>query len=265
MKNGSFRPRLPIWTSFAPLRRMPKSSFVLRSPELQTDYVVFVDTPEDAASAPLVVVLDGDDQFGPAVEAARAVERNGSVSPLTLVGVGYGGGYRSPLNRRVRDYSPTQPKDESMESGGAEAFHRFLDAQLLPTVVDRLRIMPSSFGLTGHSLGSLFGLHALFRPRPIFTSFLISSPSIWWDDRAILSAVARSPSPALPPTRAFISVGETDTPSMTGDVTLLETELQRHPRAGLTLIVERFADRDHYNVLPDAFRQGLRWLYGSHP
>lgn len=242
---------------------MAKSSFVLRAPELQTDYVVFVDTPQDATSAPLVVVLDGDDQFDPAVEAARAVEREGAIPPLTLVGVGYGGSYRSPLNRRVRDYTPTQPKDEPMESGGAEAFHRFLATQLIPTVKERLRAAPPSFGVTGHSLGSLFGLYALFHPQPIFSAFLISSPSIWWDDRSILRAVADSTTVTLPPTRAFISVGEADTPSMTGDVALLEAELERHPRAGLRFTVQRFPEKDHYNVLPDAFRRGLRWLYGK--
>jgi len=241
---------------------MPKSSFVLRAPELQTDYHLFLDTPKDLAGSPLVLVLDGDDQFAAAVEAARESEREGAIPPLTLVGVGYGGGYRSPLNRRVRDYTPTQPKDEPMETGGAEAFHLFLQKRLVPTVLEKLTLAPPSLGLTGHSLGSLFGLHALFRSEPFFDAFLISSPSIWWDDRAILNTVKTTP--ALSSARgvkAFMSVGEDDTPSMTGDLGLLENELQRRPRAGLSYTVERFSKKDHYNVLPPAFRRGFQWLF----
>jgi len=44
---------------------------------------------------------------------------------------------------------------------------------------------------------------------------------------------------------------------------LLETTLATRPYSGLTVTNRRFADRDHYNVLPDAFGEGLGALYGS--
>lgn len=242
---------------------MQKSSFVVSAPELQTEYHIFVDTPKGAGAVPWVVVLDGDDQFRPAVEAAREAEREGHIPPLALIGVGYGGGYRSPVNRRVRDYTPSQPKDEPMESGGAEVFHAFLENRLVPAVAERCGLQPLSVGLTGHSLSSLFGLHALYRPQPFFDRFLISSPSIWWDDRAILRAANRQPPERQ--VKAFISVGTLDTPSMTGDLTLLETMLEQQPPPKLQYSIRRFAERDHYNVLPLAFREGLKWLYAARP
>lgn len=243
---------------------MSKSSFILPAPELKTEYHLFLDTPKEVHAMRLVVVLDGDDQFAAAVEAAREIERERVIPPLALVGVGYGGGYRSPVNRRIRDYTPTQPKGEPMESGGAEAFHAFLEHRLVPALVERWGAAPLSVGLTGHSLSSLFGLHALFRPQPFFDHFILSSPSIWWDDRAILQTVRGSPAfSATSPRKAFISVGEDDTPSMTGDLSLFEDELKNHPRRGLHYTVERFPKRDHYNVLPLAFRQGFRWLYSA--
>lgn len=242
---------------------MSKNTFVLSSAELKTDYHLFVARSPDAhAASPVVLVLDGDDQFRFAAETAEELERSKEIAPLVLVGVGYGGSYRSPLNRRVRDYTPTQPKDEPMPGGGAAAFHAFLEQKLMPELRRRLEVRADNVALTGHSLGSLFGLYAMAQTTPIFDRFLISSPSIWWDDRAVLNDVRSAAThPIEKPVKAFISVGEADTPSMTGDLKLLEDELRAHPRAGLQYVFERFPEKDHYNVLPTAFRAGLSWLY----
>jgi hypothetical protein len=56
-------------------------------------------------------------------------------------------------------------------------------------------------------------------------------------------------------------VGENDTPSMTGDLAMLEAQLTAQPFPQLEVISRRFPGRDHYNVLPDAFREGLRQLF----
>ena len=57
------------------------------------------------------------------------------------------------------------------------------------------------------------------------------------------------------------SVGADDTPSMTGDLDLLEQQLAALPFPQLEIISQRFPQRDHYNVLPEAFRAGLEALF----
>ena len=57
-------------------------------------------------------------------------------------------------------------------------------------------------------------------------------------------------------------MGENDTASMTGDLARLERQLAAEPFTGLEITSRRFPNRDHYNVLPDAFGAGLVDLFG---
>jgi predicted alpha/beta superfamily hydrolase len=110
----------------------------------------------------------------------------------------------------------------------------------------------------------LLVVHALLQRRPFFNRFLASSPSLWWDDRAVLCSAQKLQRTGVAlPARLFLSVGEEDTPSMTGDLTLFEDQLAALPFAELQIMSKRFPERDHYNVLPDAFRAGLSALFGG--
>ena len=106
-------------------------------------------------------------------------------------------------------------------------------------------------------------MYALLREPIFFTHYLASAPSIWWDDRSILKLIRarHDRNPALAAT-LFLGVGERDTESMTGDLTLLEQQLRDHPFAQLRLISQRFPGKNHFNVLPDAFGAGLESLFG---
>lgn len=239
---------------------MPSPAFILKSEKLRTDYLIFADEPAQRGPHPAALVLDGDDQFGAAREAVAALRRADAIPPLLLIGVGYGGSYRAPKNRRARDYTPTHPADEPIETGGAPAFLEFLHGELLPALGRKYEIKSDNIALVGHSLGSLFGLYALSRPDAPFRHYLVSSPSIWWDNRSVLPLLEAA-GQERPPAKAFFSVGADDTPSMHGDLELLERQLAAKPLRNLECIFERFEGKDHYTALPVAFSAGFRWLY----
>lgn len=237
--------------------------FTLHSPETGTDYRIYVEAPPTNLRRPIPAVLwlDGDDQFGAATNAYRAGHAAGEIPPLLLVGVGYGASYTKPGNRRIRDYTPTAMATES-GSGGADAFVEFLRRTLWSELGRRYAIRDDERGLAGHSLGSLLVVHALFQRQPFFNRLLASAPSLWWDDRAVLCAAQKlQRTGAALPARLFLSVGEEDTASMTGDLELLEQQLAAMPFPKLEVVSQRFPGRDHYNVLPDAFRAGLATLF----
>jgi len=239
------------------------TTFQLSSPETGTDYRLQANSPATREAVPAVLFMDGDDQFDAAVTAYQAQRDAGALPPLLLVGVGYGASYLQPANRRGRDYTPVAHTDEP-GSGGGDAFLRFLSDTLWPELQRRYAIDHARRGIAGHSLGSLLVLHALFQARPHFTHFLASAPSIWWADRALLAQVATlRAGQATLPAHVFLSVGAEDTPSMTGDLTLLEQQLHRAPFAELQITSQRFAGCDHYNVLPTAFAAGLTALFGQ--
>ena len=240
-------------------------TFTLHSPETGTDYLIYVDEPAAVRTPgpwPLVLFMDGDDQFAAGVAAYREARDAGKVPPLLLAGVGYGASYSRPENRRGRDYTPGAHTDEP-GSGGADAFLKFLAVTLVPELARRYPLDGERRGIAGHSLGSLLVLHALFQEKPFFTHHLASAPSIWWADRALLGQVKklRERQAALP-AKLFLSVGEKDSPSMTGDLSLLETQLVEKPFAGLEIATQRFAKKNHFNVLPAAFGAGLAVLFG---
>jgi uncharacterized protein len=242
---------------------MSSPVFTLGCPARGTNYHIYVEAPEAAPVEPMPAVLfmDGDDQFDAVVAANAAARAAGEVPPLLLVGVGYGASYTKPANKRLRDYTPTAMATEP-ESGGADGFHHFLADTLWPELARRYSIRPDCRGLAGHSLGSLLVLHALFQRRPFFHRFLASAPSVWWDNRAVLCAAQNLQRTGIAlPARLFLSAGANDTPSMMGDLEMLEQQLAALPFPQLEVISRRFPDRDHYNVLPDAFRAGLAALF----
>ena len=243
-----------------------KPAFKLASPETGTNYWIFVSAP-DAKCTPgpwtTVLFMDGDNQFKPAVEAYGALRRTKQVPPLLLVGVGYGASYSQDTNKRGRDYTPTHHAFEP-SSGGAKAFRKFLTTTLWPELRRRYPMKPRSRGIAGYSLGSLLVLDALFQPKPFFTHHLAGSPSVWWDDREMLKQAKRLRArKAALQAALFLSVGEKDSESMTGDLALLEAQLAERPFKGLDRTSRRFAGRDHFNALPDTFRAGLATLFGK--
>jgi hypothetical protein len=87
---------------------------------------------------------------------------------------------------------------------------------------------------------------------------------VWWDDRDILKQAKRLRARHAKLRAAlFLSVGEKDSDSMTGDLALLESQLGKNPFKGLDRTSRCFAGRNHFNALPDTFRAGLAALFGQ--
>lgn len=248
---------------------MPQTPFTLADDLSKTDYRIYLAGATKATEpVPAVLFMDGDDQFDAAVKAYHRERKAGKVPELLLVGVGYDASYTKPGNKRVRDYTPTAMKTED-GSGEAAAFLQFLASTLWPELANRHALREDARGLAGHSLGSLLAVYALFQkpspasPGPFFDRILASAPSLWWDDRSILRIAedARRDGAAIP-AKLFLSVGEEDTPSMTGDLALFEQQLAAAPFPRLQVTSRRFPGHNHYDVLEIAFAEGLRTLYG---
>lgn len=242
-----------------------KPAFVSRSRQTGTDYVIYVDAPARSprpGPMPCVLLMDGDYLFDAAAQAARALTASGTIPPTAVVGVGYGSGFGKPGNFRGRDYTPTASSDEAT-SGGADLFLSYLVDSLWPELAGRMSLREDARVIAGHSLGSLLVLHALFQATPFFTRALASAPSIWWDDRSILGLVSRlrDKKDSLEG-RLYLGVGAEDTPSMTGDLALLEKQLKERPFKGLSVVSETFPGRDHYDAAPYTMSGGLASLLG---
>jgi len=238
-------------------------AFVSHSRETGTDYVIYVDAPSRRSKPmPAVLLMDGDYLFDAVSAACRSLVKAGRIPETAVIGVGYGVGFGKSGNFRGRDYTPTASPEEP-SSGGADRFLEYLTASLWPELLGRLPLRERGRVIAGHSLGSLLVLHALFQPRPFFDLALASAPSIWWDNRSILGLASRlRERQAHLEGRLYLGVGLDDTPSMTGDLALLEKQLAERPFNGLEVIAENFPGRDHYDVVPSTMTAGLASLLG---
>ena len=153
-------------------------------------------TPPPAEGYPVVYVLDGDDYFNPGVKLADHLIRtsNGAMTPGIIVGVGYPGD-----SRRSYDYLPASAVSPDVERrpdgrpiiddvyGGADGFLDFVDKELKPLIQATYRIDPQRQSLYGHSYGGLLAVHALFTRPEMFQTYLLSSPSLGWNGRYVLT------------------------------------------------------------------------------
>ena len=178
------------------------------------------DTPPSADGYPVLYLLDGNADFGTAVDSMRAQSRQPAstgVGPGVVVGLAYPGEATIDLVRRTRDYTPAvpdgrlglRPNGEAWPpSGGAHAFRGFLVEVVREAVAARLPIDHRRQALFGHSFGGLFVLDTLLEMPGAFNAYIASSPSLWWGENLLperLAARAR-PDP-LPRVRVRISAG----------------------------------------------------------
>ena len=171
---------------------LPHSSYFDTESASGRHYRISVALPGRAAPPAgyaVVYINDADTKFIHFVESLRLFERRPDTpqaGAVLLVGIGYPEGF-DVGTERAYDLTPS-PKDNSGEpgTGGAAGLLDFINDELKPLLEERYGIDENREAIYGHSFGGLFGLYALFSRPDSFDYYLLSSPSIWWDQRSIL-------------------------------------------------------------------------------
>jgi len=153
------------------------------------------------ARYPVLYLQDGQNLFDPATAfagrdwraGATADDRicRGRVEPLIMAGI-----YNTGV-RRISEYTPT--RDPRLRKGGkAERYAQMLVREIKPFVDHEYRTRKSAAqtGVGGSSLGALVSLVAGLAYPKVFGKLALMSPSVWWDEHAILEVMRRrSPGP----------------------------------------------------------------------
>jgi len=264
----------------------------ITSGSLGRAYQLFVSLPSSyekrpAHRFPVLFVTDADYAFPLVRSIGRRVGDNGKgLEDFILIGLSYAKGDTSQYSRR-RDYTPTPNSEDTISDmpgrpvvhGEADAYLRFIADEVFPLVAENYRVDMNRKIFAGHSYGGLLGAHILLTEPTMFERYILTSPSLWYDDRVML-ARERAYAAAHTDMRAdvFLSIGsfETVNPSssnkryhrendMVRDLRKFEAQLRSRRYPGLHVESEVIDDEDHLTVYPAAITRGLMWALPPQP
>ena len=156
-------------------------------------YRVMVSTPfmfDAAAAYPVVYVLDANVFFGTVTDAVHFMSLAKEMAPAIVVGIAYPTDNLTAWVRERRlDLTPTpSPKpSDAGPSGGGDAFLRVIEDEVKPLIRSRFKIDDARQTLFGMSFGGLAALRSMFRNPTAFSAYIVASPSISWDNKAVLA------------------------------------------------------------------------------
>src|SRR4051812_45521106 len=152
---------------------------------------------------PVLYLQDGQNVFDAATafshvewgvdETAQRLIRQKLIEPLIIVAIANTG------DERIHEYAPTRgviddaAKRKKRSRGLARQYGRFLVEELKPFIDSKYRTLrePEFTGLGGSSLGGLATLALGFWFPNVFSRLAVMSPSIWWDNQAIVETVEK--------------------------------------------------------------------------
>lgn len=167
---------------------------------------------------------------------------------------------------RVRDMTgPTQIEEHQERSpshGGSTEFRRFLSEELKPYVAARFRTSGKTT-LIGQSLAGLFATEVLVEEPELFDDYVIVSPSLWWNDHALVSRFEESLQ-AHPDKQGTVCIAVgAEGPGMEGPVHRLAAALAARAPEGLGWHHIALPEETHATVLHRALYRAFELLYGE--
>ena len=187
----------------------------------------------------ILFVTDANGLFGLAVDTVRLMQIPALVPSLLVVGVGYphADAVIDTVQIRTRDLTPT-PSRHFEGSGHAADFIKFVDSELRPWLTDRHPAAADHVTYFGHSLGGLFGVYSLLTATSTFDRYIVSSPSLWWDDETIFDIERGRADSARLHSEVYFGIGllETDAGRRSEAANLPTGHLAKPPSAHLDMV-----------------------------
>ncbi|WP_394497016.1 alpha/beta hydrolase [Shewanella sp. ENK2] len=223
---------------------------------------------------PVVYMTDAMYSFQVVSGVTRLPMNMREMDQAILVGIDWQEGM-SPAASRIRDYTPSSDKSWKRKTGEAQRHLNFIANKLMPHINKHYRTNPSQNTLIGHSLGGLFGAYALLKQPQLFNHYLLSSPSLWFDDKQLMKQF-RSADFMLKDVNAkvYIAIGEYETAALTeyghdmvADAKAFQAILSQKNRISaaqtLNVRLQVIEAASHNMAFPAAAIQGLSWFLSA--
>ena len=287
----------------SPVVRADAEQWDMRSTITGRTYRIYVakpvaTVPPPPEGYPVIYLNDGDFAFHTAADALLMQSVGLEAKPAYVVGIGYGKDWQTASRTRCADLTPFPPDPTTLAAleaspltkgatyGEAESFHRFMTEELRPQIEASYSVDCSNTILWGDSFGGLFALYVLFNHPEAYRTYLVGSPSIIWNDRAILRDEAKLTAPLAAgkvAPRVLFTVGEfeekladhvklypgvtreqmqamlTATGMISNALALADRLKALEAPAGCEVETVVFEGETHLSIIPAAISRGLRF------
>lgn len=221
----------------------------------------------DTIKYPVIYLLDGaaDEDF---IHVVGLVQYNtfpwiNRIPESIVVGI-------ANTNRKRDFTSPATIeilKKQMPNNGGSEKFISFLEKELQP-YIDRNYKTSNSKTIIGQSLGGLLATEILFTKPILFNKYIIISPSLWWNDGALLKTNSVLLEETFSKeTDIYIGVGKEglspffDNHIMEVDANILFDKIKSGKSKSVKVHFDYLPEEDHATVTHPAIFNAFRILY----
>jgi predicted alpha/beta superfamily hydrolase len=241
---------------------LPHQTFTLESKALGETRRINVYAPPPYADAgdarfPILYMPDGGvaEDFPHVIATADAAIRAGEMRPVIVVGI-------ENTERRRDMTGPTEvasDKTIAPRVGGSARFRAFLRDELMPAMSTRVR-GDGRTAIIGESLAGLFIVETFFIAPEMFDTFIAISPSLWWNDRALVRGAGawRKAHPRSTKTLYLTVAGDDDRDDA---IAALASTLRADPPEGLTWFYEPMLEERHSTIYRASESRVLRKVF----
>jgi len=233
----------------------------LQSELIEQDYHLFVMLPKGYVQDkkyPVVYLLDGGAMY-PILAAYYRYLRVGKELPeLIIAGISYGTSDWQKGNQRARDY--TAPSQERSYWGGAAKFVEILNKEIFPLIENKYSVDNEKRIVFGQSLGGQFALYAALKSPDLFYGYIASNPALHRNlDFFLTTETAKLEKKVLP--KLFVSSGSDDEKRFRIPAIKWMQHWREKDNLPWQLKTTTLEGQNHFSAVPQAFRQGLKWIF----
>jgi predicted alpha/beta superfamily hydrolase len=251
-------------------------------------YEVWVELPPSYGKTdrklPVLFVSDANYAF-PLIHSIRNRLGAGgqNIEDFVIVGLSYAK-EDNPTDSRSLDYTPTnilakgKKRSKNLTAkayGGAALYTEYLQQQVIPFVLSNYKVDPKRKLFVGHSYGALLGAYILLTQPDTFDTYILSSPSLWFDDKFMFKLeqqYAAKHTDLTAKVQLYAAEFEQIKPapryakrvSILDDMLVFEKTLKSRNYPGLIIHSQMIADEDHLSVFPSMISRALVKLLPGH-
>ncbi|HEX8377112.1 MAG TPA: alpha/beta hydrolase-fold protein [Pedobacter sp.] len=206
--------------------------------------------PESKEKYDVIYILDGEGNLEIFSQIHSFAKKEGYVPEVILVAV---------VNTiRNRDLTPTMMK--SIEgTGGADNFISFFKEELIPYINKTYPSNGQSI-LYGHSFGGLFAVYTMFSDPTIFSTYLATDPSLWYD-KDLVNKMADEKLKNFSQPNQILYISGLDQSLKGMGISKMDSILKLQAPKNLTYKVVPYENETHGSVQLKTIYDGLKFVY----